>query len=56
MAVGYMKFNNRPYVHAHVQCVKGSHAYLDRIMPCVETVPLIKRLEEKKEKEEGDIS
>jgi len=51
-----MKFNNRPYVHAYVQCVKGSHAYLGKIILCVETVPLIKRLEEKKEKKEGDIS
>lgn len=54
MAVGYMKFNNRPlYARAHLQCVKGSHAYSEWIIPCAETVPLIKRLEEK-EKKKGE--
>jgi len=48
-----MKFNNH-HVQAHLQCVKESHAYLERIISCVETVPLIKRLEEK-EKKEGEI-
>jgi len=50
MVAGYMKFNNH-HVQAHLQCVKESHAYLERIISCVETVPLIKRLEEKEKKE-----
>lgn len=41
-------------MHAPQQCAKGSRAYSEWIISCAETVPLIKRLEEK-EKKEGEI-